>query len=170
MKFYIGCGKCKPELSDYFQLCWCQLNLAMFYATSALGISWQHLYNMNVFLRSVYWFWKFFHIQIVWHHLGISLPHEDGFSKVNNYYIKSTCYGVCNDDGVNTNEIWMNGDWFYSVSYTNFGYCGKATQRLPPDSIAWWTITKSEGRDIGNGCRSMWAYIYLVLISQVQAK
>ena len=76
----------------------------------------------------------------MWHHLGISLPHEDGFSKVNNYYIKSTCYGVCNDDGVNTNEIWMNGDWFYSVSYTNFGYCGKATQRLPPDSIAWWKL------------------------------
>ena len=109
-------------------------------------------------------------MQVVWHHLGISLPHEGGFSKVNNSYIKSTCYGICDDYGVNTNEIWTNGDWFYSVSYTNFGYGGKATQSLPQDSIACWTITKSEGRDIGKRCRSMWAYIYLVLISRVQAK
>ena len=33
----------KPQLRNYFQMYRCQLNFAMFCATSAVGISWQHL-------------------------------------------------------------------------------------------------------------------------------
>ena len=82
----------------------------MFCATSALGISWQHLNNPNLLLRSVYRFHVYFHVRIMLHHLGISLPHEDGFSKVKNSYMKSAHYSICNDYGVNADEIWMYGD------------------------------------------------------------
>ena len=44
------------------------------------------------------------------HHLSISLPHEDGFSKVKISYIKSTYYCICDDYGVNADETWINGD------------------------------------------------------------
>ena len=39
-KFYNSHGKYKPELNEYFYLYRCQLNFAMFAATSAIGISW----------------------------------------------------------------------------------------------------------------------------------
>ena len=42
-KFYNSHGQYKPELNEYFHLYQCQLNFAMFYVTSALSISWQHL-------------------------------------------------------------------------------------------------------------------------------
>ena len=56
-------------------------------ATSALGISWQHLNHPNLRLCSFYRFHVYFHTRLILHELGISLPHEDGFSKVKNAYI-----------------------------------------------------------------------------------
>ena len=47
MKFYNSHGKYKPELNEYFHMYRCQLNFALFCATSALGISWQHLTIQN---------------------------------------------------------------------------------------------------------------------------
>ena len=69
----------------------CQLNFAMFCVTSALGISWQHLNHPNLLVCSVYRSHVYFHVRLMLHELGISLPHEDGFSKVKNVYIKSAC-------------------------------------------------------------------------------
>ena len=72
---------------------WCQLNFPMFCATSALGISWQHLNHPNLLVRSVYRF----HVRLTLHESGILLPHEDGFSKVKNDYEKSAYYSLCDD-------------------------------------------------------------------------
>ena len=59
----------------------CQLNFVMFCATSALGISWQHFSHPNLLVCTVYKFHVYFHVRLMLHDLGISLPHEDGFSK-----------------------------------------------------------------------------------------
>ena len=72
----------KPELKEYFHMYRCQVRFAMFCVTSALGISWQHLHYPNLLVRSVDRFHVHIHIRIILHHLGISLPHEDGFSKL----------------------------------------------------------------------------------------
>ena len=86
-KIYNSHGKYKPELNEYFHMYRCQLNFAMFCVTSALGISWQHLNHPN--LCAVF-------IGLILRDLGISLPHEDGFSKVKNAgYIKSVYYSIC---------------------------------------------------------------------------
>ena len=66
----------------------CQLNFALFCATSALGISWQHHNYSNLLVSSIYRFHIYFHVQLILHDLGIPLLHEDGFSKVKNAYIK----------------------------------------------------------------------------------
>ena len=55
-KFYNSHGKYKSETKEYFHMYQCQLNFAMFCATSALGISWQHLSHPNLLIRSVYRF------------------------------------------------------------------------------------------------------------------
>ena len=82
-------------------MCRCQLDFAILCATSALGISCQHLNHPNLLERSVCRFHVYFQVRLILHDLGISLPHEDGFSKVKNAYIKSAYYDTYDDYGVN---------------------------------------------------------------------
>ena len=115
----------------------------------------------------------YFHVRLILHDLGISLPHEDGFSKVKNAYIKSAYYSICDDYGVDADETWMHGDWFYTTGYGIFGHEVKATKRSPPDNLTRWIITQSKGftrKGIEKISRSVRAYVYLVLTSQVQAR
>ena len=83
-----------------------------------------------------------FHIRLILHELGISLPHEDGFSKVKNSYIQSAYYSICDDYGVDADETWIYGDWFYTADYTIFGNEVKPTERSPPDNLTQWIITQ----------------------------
>ena len=82
----------------------------MFAATSALGISWQHLNHPDWLIRDVYRFHVYFHVRLILHKLGISLRHEDGFSKDKNDYGDSAYYSVCDEYGVDLTETWMYGD------------------------------------------------------------
>ena len=113
------------------------------------------------------------HIQLILHNLGIPLPHEDGFSKVKHAYTKSAYYSLCYDYGVHATETWMHGDWFYTTGYGIFGHGVKATKRSPPDNHMRWIITRSKcftRKEIGKISRSVKAYVYLVLTSQVQVR
>ena len=145
----------------------------MFCVTSALVISWQHPSHPNLLVPSVDRFHVYFHIRLKLHELGISLPHEDGFSKVKNSYIQSAYYSLCDDSGVDPSETWMYGDWFCTTNYAIFGHEVKATERSPPDNLTRWIIAQSKGftkKGIEKISRSVRAYIYLVLTSQVQAR
>ena len=145
----------------------------MFCVTSALGVSWQHLNHPNLLVRSVYRFHVYFHLRLILYELGISLPHEDGFSKVKNAYIKSAYYNLCDDCGVDLSETWMYGDWFNTTNHAIFGHEMKATKRSPPDNLTRWIITQSKGftrKGIERISRCVRAFIYLVLTSLVQAR
>ena len=145
MKYYNSHGKYKPEVNEYFHVCWCQLNFAMFYATRALGISWQHLNQPNLLVHSFYGFHVYFHLWIILHHLGIFLPHEDSFSKFKNSYIESVHYSVCNGYDAEANKIWMYGDWFHIWAYAVFGGIKKSTRRSPSGNLTQWIISESKG-------------------------
>ena len=118
--FYNSHGKYKPELNEYFHMYPCQLHFVMFCSTSALNISWKHLNHPNLLVRNVYKFHVYFHVRLVLYDLGIPLPHEDGFSKAKNAHIKSAYYSNCDGHGVDPDETWMRGDWFYTMDYGNF--------------------------------------------------
>ena len=155
-------GKYKPQLNEYFHMYRCQLNVAMFCITSALGISCQNLNHSNLLIHSVCRFHVHFHVPLILHELGISLSHEDGFSKVKNAYIKSAYYRVCDDYGVDGNETWLHGDWFYTTDYAIFGHEVETTQRSPSDNLARWIITQSKGftkKGIEQISRSVHMYI-----------
>ena len=109
----------------------------------------------------------YFHVQLILHKLGIYLPHEDGFSKVKNAYIKSAYYSICDQYGVDSNETWTYGDWFYTTDYAIFGDEVKATERSPLYNLTRWIITQSKGvtkKGIEKITRSVRAYVYLVLL------
>ena len=151
----------------------CQLNFAMFCATSALGISWQHLNHPNLLVRIVYRFHLYFHVRLILHDLGISLPHEDGFSKVKNSYMKSAYYSVCDSYGVNADETWMHEDCFYTTDYAVFGHEVKGKKRSPQNNLPQWMFTRSRGftrKGIEKISRSVRAYVCLFLTSQLQSK
>ena len=151
----------------------CQLNFALFCATSALGISWQHLNHPNLLVCSVYKFHVYFHVRSILHNLGTPLPYEDGFSKVKNSYINSAYYNICDEYGADANETWMHGDWLYTSDYAIFTTGSKAAKRSPPDYVSRWIIGRSKGlrrKGIEYISRSVKAYLYLVLTSQVQAR
>ena len=85
----------------------------MFCATSAYAVSWQHLNHQNLFVRSVYRCLQCSFVVLCTNSiacLGISLPHEDCFGKVESSYIKSEYYSVCDDYGVNADKTWMHGE------------------------------------------------------------
>ena len=113
--------------------------------TSALGISWQHLNHPNLLVHAVYRFHVCFNVRLILHDLAISLPRENGFSKVKNAYIKSAYYSIRDDYGVDVDETWLLGDWFYLTGCGIFGHEVKATKRSPPDNLTRWIITQSEG-------------------------
>ena len=117
----------------------------MFCVTSALGISWQHLNHPNLLVCSVYRFHVYFHVRLILCELSISLPHEDGFSKVKNAYMRSAYYNICDDYGVNPDETSIYGDWLYTTDYGIFGHEAKATERSPPHNLTRWIFTQSEG-------------------------
>ena len=107
------------------------------------------------------------------HDLGTPLSYEDGFSKVKNNYIQSAYYSIYDEYGADANETWMHGDWFYMTSYAIFTTDSKATKRSPPDDVGRLIITRSRGltrKGIEKISRSVRAYVYLVLTSQVQAR
>ena len=122
-------------------MCRCQLKFAMFCTTSALVISCQLLNHPNLLECSVCRFHVYFQVRLILHDLGISLPHEDRFSKVKNTYIKSAYYSICDDYGVNSDEKWRHGDWFYTTDYGICGHEVKATERSPPDNFTPWITT-----------------------------
>ena len=72
----------------------------MFCATSALGISLQHLNHPN-FLECMFLNACVFSCINNTASFAFSLPHADGFNKVKNYYIKSAYSNICDDYGVN---------------------------------------------------------------------
>ena len=68
---------------------------------------------------------------------------------------------------------WVYGDWFYTTDYAIFGHEVKATERYPPNNLTRWIIAESKGftkKGIEQTSRSVRAYVYLVLTSQVQAR
>ena len=88
-------------------------------------------------------------------------------------YIESAYYSICDDYGVDADETWIYGDWLYTTDYGIFGHEVKATERYPPDNLTRWIITKSKGftrKGIEQISRSVKAYVYLGLTSQVQSR
>ena len=58
--------------------------------------------------------------------------------------INSAYYSTCDDYGVDADETWMYGDWFYTIDYGIFGHEVMATKSSQPDNLTRWIITQSK--------------------------
>ena len=67
-----------------------QLNFAVWFASSACGVSSAHLnYKAHPMIRAVYRFHVYYHMRRVLNRLQVPLPHETGFNTADNPYTES---------------------------------------------------------------------------------
>ena len=95
----------KTKLEEYFHMYRCQLNFALYCASSALGVSMQHLNHPNMLIRSVYCFHVYYHMRLILYRLKVALPHEERYKKTNNPYSKEDYFQVCDEYGVDPLEV-----------------------------------------------------------------
>ena len=58
--------------------------------------------------------------------------------------MRSAYYSICDDYGLDANETWTHGDWFYTTDFRILGHEVNATERSPPGNLMRWNITQSK--------------------------
>ena len=167
----------QPELKEYFMFYRCQLNFSIHCATTALGISSQHLTHGSELLKSIYKFHVYYHVRRILKRLDIPLPHTKTFSKYSNPYDWSAYQAICNEYGVNPSNLWLTGDWMYTNNNANFFENGntttKSTTKPPSGDYSRWIIPTSNGltyKALNLLSDSVRGYVYLLLSSQSGAR
>ena len=147
-----------------------QLNFVVFCASSACGVSSNHLkYKKNGLIRSVYWFHVYYHIRWVLRRLQVVLPHEANFNPSDNPYTQQEFYNLCHEYDVPNHPMRYRFEKFFGSYQTGSLY----DDTLNPNSMTRWIIQSSSGfTDIGSVriSESICAYAYLILTSQVSAR
>ena len=96
-----------------FTLWQTQLNFAVFCASSACGVSIEHLDASRPLLQSVYRFHVYYHIRRILKILEIPLPYENSFNQFNNPYNHKKYIHICSEYGVgNDLTKWQNQNTF----------------------------------------------------------
>ena len=125
-------------------------------------------------IRSIYRFHVYYHMPLILYRLKVTLPREEKYKKTNNPYSKEDYFQVCEEYGVDPLEVWLFGDWYYTEEWAVF-CCngGKRTKVAPPKNLPRCVLKTSKGfTRIGLTMisKSVRAYVYLLLTSQVQAR
>ena len=77
-----------------------QLNFMVFCASSACGVSVEHLNAKEPMIRSIYHFHVYYHVKRILKILEIPLPYENSFNQYNNPYNHEKFIGICSEYGV----------------------------------------------------------------------
>ena len=83
-----------------FTLWQSQLNFEVFCASSACGVSVEHLNAKKPIVRSIYRFHVYYHIRRILKRLEIPLPYENSFNQYNNLYNPEKFKKICDEYGV----------------------------------------------------------------------
>ena len=96
-----------------FTLWQMQLNFMVFCASSACGVSVEHLNAKEPMIRSIYRFHVYYHIRRILKVLEIPLPCENSFNQYNNPYNHEMFIKICGEYGV-SNDLtkWRNQKYF----------------------------------------------------------
>ena len=148
-----------------------QLNFAVWWASSACGVSSAHLnYTKHPMIRSVYRFHVYYHVRQVLKRLQVSLPHETGFNAADNPYTESEFLKICEDYRVPNDPMKYRDEKFYWTYQRSVCW---PDDYIGPDTMTRWIIEKLVGfTDVGllRISESVRAHAYLILSSQASAR
>ena len=151
-----------------------QLNFAVFCASSACGVSVEHLNAKEPMIRSIYRFHVYYHIRRILKFLEIPLPYENSFNQFNNPYNHEKYIHVCSEYGVSNDLTKWRNQKYFSTWQSRAWETGKAGMSyLNENSWSRWIIEKSDGlttlglQKISETVRD---YAYLILTSQTSTR
>ena len=151
-----------------------QLNFAIFCASSACGISVEHLNAKEPMIRSIYRFHVYYHIRRILKILEIPLPYENSFNQFNNPYNHGKYIHICSEYGV-SNDLtkWRNQKYFSTWQSRAWETNKPGMSYINENSWSRWIIEKSDGlttlglQKISETVRD---YAYLILTSQTSTR
>ena len=136
-----------------------QLNFAVHCATSALGVSVEHLNAEEPLVRAVYRFHVYYHIRRILRRILAPLPKEENFDKYNNKCSKEQAIKIADEYEISRNfHVYAGRYYFWKDSHASW------SKWIRPDSHG---FTKAGIEKISESIR---AYTYLVLTSQAGAR
>ena len=151
-----------------------QLNFVVFCASSACGVSVEHLNAKEPMIRSIYRFHVYYHIRRILKILEIPLPYENSFNQYNNSYNHEKFIGICSEYGVSNNLTKWRNQKYFSTWQSRAWETGKpGMSYINENSFSRWIIEKSDGltmlglQKISESVRD---YAYLILTSQTSTR
>ena len=151
-----------------------QLNFAVFCASSACGVSVEHLNAKQPMIRSIYRFHVYYHIRRILKILEIPLPYENSFNQYNNPYNHEKFIGICSEYGVSNDLTKWRNQKYFSTWQSRAWETGKpGMSYINENSWSRWIIEKSEGLTtpgIQKLSESVRDYAYLILTSQTSTR
>ena len=151
-----------------------QLNFAVFCASSACGVSVEHLNAKEPMIRSIYRFHVYYHIRRILKILEIPLPYENSFNQYNNSYNHEKFIGICSEYGVSNNLTKWRNQKYFSTWQSRAWETGKpGMSYINENSFSRWIIEKSEGLTtlgIQKLSEPVRDYAYLILTAQASAR
>ena len=151
-----------------------QLNFAVFCASSACGVSVEHLNAKKPMIKSIYRFHVYYHIRRILKILEILLPYENSFSQHNNLYNHEKFIGICSEYVV-SNDLtkWRNKKYFSTWQSRAWETGKPGMSYINENSFSRWIIEKSDSLTtlgIQNLSETVRDYAYLVLTSQTSTR
>ena len=151
-----------------------QLNFAVFCASSACGVSVEHLNAKEPMIRSIYRFHVYYHIRRILKILEIPLPYENSFNQYSNPYNHEKFTGICSEYGVSNDLTKWRNQKYFSMWQSRAWETGKpGMSYINENSFSRWIIEKSDGLTtlgIQKLSESVRDYTYLVLTSQTSTR
>ena len=151
-----------------------QLNFAVFCASSACGVSVEHLNAKEPMIRSIYRFHVYYHIRRILKILEIPLPYENSFDQYNNSYNHEKFIGICSEYGVSNDLTKWRNQKYFSTWQSRAWETGKpGMSYINENSFSRWIIEKSDGLTtlgIQKLSESVRDYAYLILTSQTSTR
>ena len=151
-----------------------QLNFVVFCASSACGVSVEHLNTNEPMIRSIYRFHVYYHIRRILKKLEIPLPYENSFNQYNNPYNHEKFIGICSEYGV-SNDLtkWRNRKYFSTWQSRAWETGKSGMSYINENSFSRWIIEKSGGLTtlgLQKLSESVRDYAYLILTSQTSTR
>ena len=151
-----------------------QLNFAVFCASSACGVSVEHLNAEEPMIRSIYRFHVYYHIRRILKILEIPLPYENSFNQYNNSYNHEKFIGISSEYGVSNDLTKWRNQKYFSTWQSRAWETGKpGMSYINENSFSRWIIEKSDGLTtlgIQKLSESVRDYAYLILTSQTSTR
>ena len=151
-----------------------QLNFVVFCASSACGVSVEHLNAKEPMIRSIYRFQVYYHVRKILKVLEIPLPYENSFNQYSNPYNHEKFIGICSEYGV-SNDLtkWRNQKYFSTWQSRGWETNKPGMSYINENSFSRWIIEKSNGLTtlgLQKLSETVRDYTYLILMSQTSMR